>query len=157
MNNQLKSQLTGLHQHSLFKPRSLGSQLLLWILGAALLGLSSMSYLFYVELADIGQSEILSQLHTQSTLIEQELTQTAAYTVALSDAVKAMKESDVSETDRYKDLVFRFFNNRSDLAMSVYFDQAPFAIIPDRVGFLPYFYPNQQDDTDPGTLLQPPH
>ncbi len=116
-----------------------------------------MSYLFYVELADIGQSEILSQLHTQSTLIEQELTQTAAYTVALSDAVKAMKESDVSETDRYKDLVFRFFNNRSDLAMSVYFAQAPFAIIPDREGFLPYFYPNQQDDTDPGTLLQPPH
>lgn len=157
MNNHLKFQLARLRQYFSFGSQSLGSRLLLWILGTALVGIISMSYLFYVALAETAQSEILSQIDTRSTLIEQELMQTQAYTVALSDAVKAMKKSGISEADRYKDLVFRFFENRSDLAMSVYFGQSPFAIVPEQEGFLPYFYPDQQDDDNLGRLLRSPH
>ncbi|MEL6262626.1 MAG: ATP-binding protein [Cyanobacteria bacterium J06626_6] len=136
---------------------SLGSRLLCWILGTALVGLISMSFLFYKALAESAQSEIQSQLHTQTTLVQEELSQMEVYTVAISDAVKAMAQSEVTQLESYQDLVFRFYQNRPDLAMSVYFGQAPAQIVPDQVGFLPYFYPDQQDGDVLGKLLPPPH
>ncbi|MEL6468290.1 MAG: ATP-binding protein [Cyanobacteria bacterium J06623_4] len=116
-----------------------------------------MSYLFYVALADTAQSKIVSELNTHATLVEQELIRVEAHTVALSDAVTAMKDSEATDLEQYKNLTFRFFKNRIDLAMSVYFGQTPFSIIPDREGFLPYFYPDQQDDNNLGQLLRSPH
>jgi len=149
-------------QHLLRNPRSLGLRLLLCVLGTALLVTSGMSGLFYFTLADAAQDEIVSQLNLRSRLVEEELAQTKSHTVALADAVKVMHQSEVSESDHYKDLVFRFFQSRSSLAMSVYFGQAPAQIIPDRQGFLPYFYPAQkegdeQESDEPGVLLPPPH
>ncbi|MEL6603015.1 MAG: ATP-binding protein [Cyanobacteria bacterium J06614_10] len=136
---------------------SLGSRLLCWILGTALVGLIGMSFLFYRALAESAQSEIQSQLHTQTTLVQEELSQMEVYTVAISDAVNAMVQSEVTQLESYQDLVFRFYQNRPDLAMSVYFGQAPSQIVPDREGFLPYFYPDQQDGDLLGKLLPQPH
>ena len=123
----------------IFRPRSLGDRLLYWILGTALLGLSSVSYLFYKVLASSAQSEIQSQLRAQATLVQAELLKIEVYTAALSDAVKSMRQSEAIELENYQDLVFRFYRSRPDLAMSVYFGQAPAQILPDKVGFYPIF------------------
>ena len=141
----------------LVRLRSLGSRLLCWILGTALVGLIGISYVYYGVLVEAAQSEIQSRLHTQTTLIQEELSQTKAYTVALSDAVKAMKQSKVAELESYKSLVFRFFQHCPAWEMSVYFGQAPFQIVSERQGFLPYFYPDQKDTEAIGKLLPPPH
>lgn len=152
MNTKLRSSSTRQQRQ-----RSLGSLLLLWVMSTVLIGLSGISYLSYIVLADSAKSEILSQLNGQSTLVIQELAHTKTYTVALSEAVQAMKQSDVAEAESYRKLVFRFFRERPELAMSVYFGQAPFQIVPDRQGFLPYFYPDQNDADTPGELLPLPH
>ena len=144
-------------QYSLLKSKSLGFRLLLCVLGTALLATSAMSCLFYFVLADAAQDEIVGQLNMRSRLVEEELAQTETHTIALADAVTIMHQSEIIESERYKDLVFRFFQNRSDLAMSVYFGQASAQIIPNRQGFLPYFYPDQNDGDDLGILLSPPY
>ncbi len=137
--------------------RSLGSRLLCGVLCTALISLSSTSYLFYGVLVESAQSEIQSQLHTQTILVQKELLQTEVYTVALSDTVKEMKKIGVTDLDSYRSLVFRLFQHRPALAMSVYFGQAPFQIVPNLQGFLPYFYPDQKDSKVIGELLSSPH
>ena len=141
----------------IFRPRSLGDRLLFWILGTALIGLSSMSYLFYKVLASSAQSEIQSQLRAQATSVQAELLKIEVYTAALSNAVKSMQQSEATELENYQDLVFRFYQSRPDLAMSVYFGQAPTQILPDKAGFLPYFYPDLKRDNALGKRLPPPY
>ncbi len=141
----------------LFRLRSLGSRLLCWVLGTVLVGLVGISCVYYEVLVEAAQSEIQSQLHTQTTLIQEELSQTEAYTLALSDAVKAMKQSKIAELEVYRSLVFRFFQHRPVWEMSVYFGQAPFQVLSDRQGFLPYFYPDQEEPATIGKLLSAPH
>lgn len=108
-------------------------------------------------MSETAQSEIQSQLHTQATLVQEELSQMQVYPAALSDAVQSMRQSEVTEIESYQDLVFRFYQSRPDLAMSVYFGQAPGQIVPDKVGFLPYFYPDQKEANALGKQLPPPH
>lgn len=137
--------------------KSVGSRLFLYVLGSALVGLGGMSYFFYQALEARAKDEIRGNLSTKVKLIEGELDRVEQSMVDLSAAVKAIHTQKVNQPEAYKQLVFNLFQQRSSLTMALGVGQTPYALIPDRQGYWPYFFVDQKTPDQIGQRLLAPY
>lgn len=136
---------------------SIGSRLFFYVLGASLVGLGGMSYLFYQALADRAEGEIESTLSTKAKGIENQLTQAEQAGLNLSTSIKTLHADNISDPNTYRELSFDFFQARPPLAMGVGFSQTPNGIVPDNKWLGYYFYLDQKAPDQAGQPLAAPY
>lgn len=137
--------------------RSIGSSLFIYVLGGALVGLSSMAYLFYQILENRAKEEIQANLSLQVRSIEIELARVEQSMASLSATLITVDRLGIEQAEAYKDLAFELFQRRSALTTGVGFGQAPFQLAADRELYWPYFYVDQHTEGQAGQPLPPPH
>jgi signal transduction histidine kinase/ActR/RegA family two-component response regulator len=137
--------------------KSIGSSLFLYVLSGALVGLSSMSYCFYQVLEHRAKDQIQGTLDTQVKAIESELGQVQQSMRDLTAALQTVDQLGVEDAETYKQLAFRYFQNRSSLITGMGFGQAPFQLAGDRQLYWPYFYRDQNSPDQVGQPLSAPH
>lgn len=123
--------------------RSIGTRLFAYVLSGVLIGLGGMSYLFYQVLEGHAKTEIQSSLIIKAERIQGQLQQVEKHSGNLAQAVTTLQQHGVSDETFYIDLVFNLFRERTSLNTGFSFGQTPYAIIPDRKWFWPYFYYDQ--------------
>jgi signal transduction histidine kinase len=137
---------------------SVGAKLFFSVLGATLVALGSVSYLFYRALENRAQDEMISRLNTQVGLVEGQITQARAYTIAFGVALTQMKALGITDSAAYKQTTFEFFQKRPSLTMAIGAGQTPYQLMPDRQWIWHYFYADQGALSDAvGTLLPAPN
>lgn len=136
---------------------SIGSRLFFYVLGASLVGLGGMSYLFYQALADRAEGEIESTLSTKAKGVESQLNKVDQAVVSLSTAVQSYHDRNVEDPNAYRDLTFDFFQSRPPLTMGTGFSQTPYGVAPQTQWFSPYFFLDQQVPDQAGQPLASPY
>jgi signal transduction histidine kinase len=129
----------------LIKPRlrlfhSIGAKLFLSVLGASLVALGSVSYLFYRALENQAQEEMTSRLNAQVSLVEEQVTQAEAYSTAFAVALQNLHHLGIQDAATYQQLTLKFFQKRPRLTMAIGFGQTPYQIVPSQKWLWPYFY-----------------
>jgi two-component system, NtrC family, sensor kinase len=132
---------------------SVGAKLFFSVLGATLVALVSVSYLFYRALESRAKDEMMSRLNAQVGQVEGEIKATEAYSIAFGSALKQTKALGIDDTAPYKRLSLEFFQNRPDLTMAIGFGQTPYKVMPDRQWIWHYFYADQGVPDAMGELL----
>jgi signal transduction histidine kinase/ActR/RegA family two-component response regulator len=151
MNQPQIASFSRLNQHSL------GSRLLLSVLGATLVGLGSMSCVFYRVLENRAKQEIQSNVSQQVKSIEVELFNVQKYGNATAAAVKTLDQQGIRDAEAYKKLAFNLFQQRPDFALSAGFGQVPKRLADDRERYWPYFFVDQKVEGQVGQPLPAPH
>nr|WP_238393390.1 hybrid sensor histidine kinase/response regulator [Myxacorys almedinensis] len=126
-------------------------------MGSALFGIGGMSYFFYQALESRAKDEIRGNLTTQVNLIEGELARVEQSMTNLSAVVKTMHRQEITDPEFYNQVIFEIFQQRSSLTMALGFGQTPSQIVTDRQWYWPYFYVDQKNPEQIGTLLPAPH
>jgi two-component system, NtrC family, sensor kinase len=136
---------------------SIGTRLFLYVLCGALIGLGSMSYLFYQVLESQSRTEMVSHLETQTALVEGQLSRVEQL---LSDAVttiEVLHEAKTVDAESYRKTMFELYQNRPPIALGAGVAQAPFQLATDRSLYYPYFFLDQHIPDQVGQPLSPPH
>jgi signal transduction histidine kinase/CheY-like chemotaxis protein len=137
--------------------QSIGLRLFIYVLSSALVGLGSMSWLFYQVLESRAKNEIKGSLNTKVQLIEGRLAILQQSMFDLTAGVSLLHNQNIKEPEIYKQLVFELFQKRTPLMMALGFGQTPYGIISEHEWFWPYFYVDQKTPGQIGQLLPPPH
>jgi signal transduction histidine kinase len=132
---------------------SVGAKLFLSVLGATLIALGSVSYLFYRALENRAKDEMSSRLNAQVGRVEGEIKETEAYSIAFGTALKQTNALAIKDAAAYKQLSFEFFQKRPDLTMAIGFGQTPYKLMGDRQWVWHYFYADQGVADAVGELL----
>lgn len=135
---------------------SVGAKLFFSVLGATLVALGSVSYLFYRALENRAQDEMISRLNVQVERVEEQTTQTETYAIAFGVALKQMKALGIKDVADYKQTTFEFFQKRPKLMMAIGVGQTPYQLMPDRQWVGHYFYADQGVLGALGNLLPAP-
>jgi len=135
---------------------SVGAKLFFSVLGATLVALGSVSYLFYRALENRAKDEMIGRLNTQVGLVEGQITKAETYTIAFSVALQQLKALGTRDAAAYKQTTFEFFQNRPSLIMAIGAGQTPYQLMPDRQWIWHYFSADQELPTTVGQLLPPP-
>jgi two-component system, NtrC family, sensor kinase len=136
---------------------SVGAKLFFSVLGATLIALGSVSYLFYRALENRAKDEMSSRLNAQVGRVEGEIKETEAYSIAFGTALKQTNALAIKDAAAYKQLSFEFFQKRPDLTMAIGFGQTPYKLMPDRQWIWHYFYADQGVAGASGALLPAPN
>ncbi len=136
---------------------SIGSKLLLYVLGGALAGLGTMSYFFYRALENRATDAIQDSLSTQVVDIEGDLNSVHQLLSDLSAAVTTLNRQGIEDADAYKALIFEMFKHRTDLTNAFGFGQMPSSIVPDLEWYWPFFFQDQKLPDQIGELLPAPY
>jgi methyl-accepting chemotaxis protein len=136
---------------------SLGSRLFFYVLGAALVGLGGMSYLFYQALAERAEGEIQSNVSTKARTIETQLSRVDESVASLATAIKTLHDRKIVDPNTYRELTFDFFLERPDLLMGVGFGQTAYGVSPEVQWFSPYYYVDQNVPDQTGQPLPAPY
>jgi signal transduction histidine kinase/DNA-binding NarL/FixJ family response regulator len=135
---------------------SIGSRLFFYVLGSALVGLGSMSYLFYQVLEHKAKEEIQGNLRTQVSSIEGKLASAERSMLSLVAAIKTMDQIGVQDPNAYEKMVLEVLKQRSSLTMGIGFGQVPFKVLPDRKLYWPYYFIDQKTPDQVGKPLPSP-
>ncbi|MBW4515638.1 MAG: sensor histidine kinase [Timaviella obliquedivisa GSE-PSE-MK23-08B] len=136
---------------------SVGAKLFFSVLGATLIALGSVSYLFYRALENRAKDEMMGRLNTQVGLVEGQITQAESYTIAFGVALQQMKALGITDAAAYKQATFEFFQKRPNLTMAIGAGQTPYQLMPDRQWIWHYFSADQELPTTVGQLLPAPN
>ena len=137
--------------------KSIGSKLFLYVLGSALLGLGTMSYLFYEVLQSRATSAIQDSLSTQVKSVENELARITQSMVSLSAAVKTLNRQNIQTPEIYKQLVFDLYLESSPLTNALGFGQTPYSIVSELEWYWPFYFRDANISDQIGQLLSPPY
>ncbi|MEA5417626.1 ATP-binding protein [Spirulina sp. CCNP1310] len=138
---------------------SIGTKLLLSILGGVLLGSGVMSFWLYQILNEQAQNQIRQTLKTKVLTIDGQLSNIEQHVQDLAKTLKTIRQNPGLTAENYQELVFSFFVHRPhpDLIMGTSFGQVNGSIIQDRTLFYPYYFLDQQGAQDIGELLPKPY
>jgi methyl-accepting chemotaxis protein len=137
---------------------SIGSRLFISIMAGATLGLGITATLFYQTLEQRSTSKISEVLNNQVGDIESKLGEARYFIKGMANSLEfARNEQKVSDKEVYKQLIFKSFLKRPNLAMAAYFLQAPNGIASETKWFAPYFYINQKAPGQQGQKLPAPY
>jgi signal transduction histidine kinase len=136
---------------------SLGTRLFLYVLCGALLGLGSMSCLFYQVLENQARTDITSHLKTQAALVEGQLSRVEQLVFDATSTVQVLHDAKISNAEAYKELAFELYQNRPSISLGAGFAQAPFQLATDRPLYYPYFFVDQQTSDQVGQSLPAPY
>lgn len=138
--------------------RSIGTRLLLAVLGGAAVGLGAMSGLMYQALGNQAKTEIRKTLSIEAGKIETQIIEVEEYVAGLSTSAQSANQFQVKlSLQDYKALTFDFFKRRPQLVMGVGIGQTSYGLIRDRQWVYPYFYADQGAANSPGELLPAPN
>ncbi|MEL6602891.1 MAG: ATP-binding protein [Cyanobacteria bacterium J06614_10] len=130
---------------------SLGSRLLACVLGSALVGVGTMSYVVFRLLEAQVMSALQDSLSTQVAVIEGELETAEQSMHDLSTAVSVLHRQGIDKTDAYIALVFELFQGRTDLTRGLGFGQTPYGVVSQTQWYGPFFSteasPSAQEDS----------
>jgi methyl-accepting chemotaxis protein len=138
---------------------TIGTKLLVLVLGSTILGLGTSGYLYYQELTNATQRQIEKNLSLQVSEIEGKLSPVQQSAIDLSASVKALHNIGIKDPEIYKKMVFEHFK-RLNFAIALGVGQAPNALVGDRKWFYPSFYrelPNAKSDIKTGQRLPAPN
>ncbi|CAN1209244.1 hypothetical protein TUMEXPCC7403_03410 [Tumidithrix helvetica PCC 7403] len=138
---------------------TIGTTLLVLVLGSAILGLGTSGYLYYRELTSATQRQIEKNLSLQVSEIEGKLSPTRQSALDLAASVKALHGMGIKDPEIYKKMVFEHFK-RLDFAISLGVGQAPNTLVADRKWYYPSFYrelPGVKADLKTGQRLPAPN
>jgi signal transduction histidine kinase/DNA-binding response OmpR family regulator len=133
-------------------PHSLGSRLLLSVVGAGFIGLGGTSYLFYRVLENLAKQQLQSNVSQQAKSIEVELFAVQKYGKAIAAGVKTLNQQGIRKGDAYQQLTFNFFQQRPKVAVGMGLGEVPGKMFSDRPRYWPYFFVEQNV---PGQVGQP--
>jgi methyl-accepting chemotaxis protein PixJ len=137
---------------------SIGSRLFFSVIAGATLGLGITATLFYQILEQRSTSEIRGLLDKQVSQVETQLGEARYFIKGMANTIEfARNEQKVSGKEPYKQLVFKSFLKRPNLAMAAYFLQAPNGIVTDTKWFAPYYYIDQKAPGQQGQKLAAPY
>ena len=136
--------------------RSIGTSLLLSVLGGAFVGLGAMSFWVYLALGSQARNEIRQTLRTKVREIETEITQVETSSAGMKTAIQVRRSQGNATAADYKALIFEFFKQRPTLMMGTGFGQTAYGLLPDRQWYYPYFYRDQGSPKSVGDRLPPP-
>ena len=142
---------------SLLRRRSIGSTLLLYVLGSALFGLGGMSYVFYTVLESRAKDDIQTQLRKEVAAIEGEMAEAEQMMQDLAATVPVLHSVGIEDPAAYEQAILSMFEQRSELTMALGFGQAPFAVASDRKAYWPYFFLDQNVPDQVGKPLPAPN
>ncbi len=142
---------------SLMPHRSIGTNLLLSMLGGALIGLGAMSFLVYQVLNTQSKTEIQKTLRIKVREIESQLAQVETFGAGMEAAVQIQRSQPTTTIADYKNLAFQFFRQRPKLVMGSGFGQTAYGLIPSRQWFYPYYYVDQGSPDSVGNRLPVPN
>ncbi|MDJ1183844.1 ATP-binding protein [Roseofilum casamattae] len=142
---------------SSLRRRSIGSTLLLYVLGSALLGLGGMSYVFYTVLESRAKDDIQTQLRKEVAAIEGEMAEAEQMMQDLAATVPVLQSVGIEDPAAYEQVILSMFEQRSKLTMALGFGQSPYAIISDRETYWPYFFLDQNVPNQVGQPLPSPN
>ncbi|MCW6036324.1 response regulator [Spirulina subsalsa FACHB-351] len=137
--------------------KSIGSKLFIYVLGGALIGLSTMSYVFYQLLEKLYIEQIKGTLSSQVQEIETELARVEQAMKSLSLTITMFDRLGLEDEETYRELAFKAFTGRSPLTMGVGFGQAPFQLAGDKELYWPYFFMDQELPDQVGEPLPAPN
>ncbi|MGK7929548.1 MAG: ATP-binding protein, partial [Spirulina sp.] len=144
----------------LFK-NSIGSQLFLNVLIAALIGLGCMAYFFYQTLETREKDGIRLVLNMQVQSVEEQIQQIEQLSFNMVTAVRIMQHENIQDEAPYRDLILelfeRYLSQGTTSLMALGFGQTPTKIVSDRQFFWPYFALHEFTPKGLGEHLQAPH
>lgn len=138
--------------------RSIGTRLLLAVLGGAAVGLGAMSVLVYQALGEQAKTEIRQKLRAEVDQVETQIIEIEKHVEGLALSTRSAKSFQSSPSFQdYKALVFDFFKQRPKLIMGAGVGQTAYGIVRDRQWAYPYFYVDQGAPNSPGERLPAPN
>ncbi|MEO0800724.1 MAG: hypothetical protein AAFY57_00425 [Cyanobacteria bacterium J06642_2] len=137
--------------------KSIGTRLLLSVLGGAAVGLGLLAVFTYSSLESRAKSEIRSSLKNEVSAVESKLTPIQQHARAMATAVSVFKKRGVSEQKAYEDLAFEYFLSQPDIGYGLGFGQTPNSLLSDRPWFFPYYYYDQDTEGQQGGRLPAPY
>lgn len=138
--------------------RSIGTRLLLSVLGGAAVGLGAMSVLMYQTLQHHAKNEIQKTLSLEVGKIETQIIEVEEYVTGLGATAQVAKQFRTSpQFDDYKALIFDYFQRRPQLVMAAGVGQTAYGLLKDRPWMFPYFYVDQGVENSPGDRLPAPN
>ncbi|OCR02129.1 hypothetical protein BCD67_22845 [Oscillatoriales cyanobacterium USR001] len=146
-----------LHLLNISPYRSIGTKLLLSILGGVFIGLGAMSFWVYQALSQQAKNEIRQTLKTKVLSIENQLIQVEEYTKGAGTAVQTSRQNPSLGKEYYEKLNFEFFKKRPQLVMGSCIGQTAYGILKDRKWFYPYHYIDQGNPNAVGKFLPAPY
>lgn len=142
-------------------PRSIGTHLLIGVLGGALSGIAIIAILFYRSLERKSIDQIRDTLNAQVQLVNGNLIESQTYAKGLATAILVTHQRSENRSDLdaefYKQLTFEFFKHRTNLIMGVGAGQDSFQLVPTTKWFYPYFYLDQGVAAAAGVRLPAPN
>jgi signal transduction histidine kinase len=137
--------------------RSIGSSLLLSVLGGAFVGLGAMSFWVYQALNAQARNEICKTLRIEVREIETQINQVEMFAAGMEAGVQTERSHSTTTIADYKLLTFKFFERRPPLVMGSGFGQSAYGILNNRQWFYPYFYVDQGSPDSVGDRLPAPN
>ena len=137
--------------------RSIGTSLLLSVLGGAFVGLGAMSFSVYQAMDTQARNEIRLSLRTKVREVETQIAQVETFSVGMKTAIQVRRTQGNATVGDYKTLIFEFFKQRPALMMGTGFGQTSYGLLPDREWFYPYFFRDQGSSKPVGDRLPPPN
>jgi signal transduction histidine kinase/DNA-binding response OmpR family regulator len=137
--------------------RSIGTSLLLSVLGGTAVGLGAMSWLMYQTISNQAKTEIRKTLSVETGKVEQQLTEVEEYVSGFGTAIHHIHRGKNATRENYKSLTLDFYKNHPKLVTGVGMAQASYGLVGDRQWFLPYVYVDQGAKDSPGVKLTAPY
>jgi signal transduction histidine kinase/CheY-like chemotaxis protein len=137
--------------------QSIGTSLLVSVLGGALVGLGAMSFWVYQALDNQARNEIRKTLRIEVRQVETQINQVEIFAANMKAAVQVQRSQPTATNTYYKALTFEFFQQRPTLVMGSGFGQTAYGILNNRQWYYPYYYVDQGSPDSSGERLPPPN
>lgn len=132
---------------------SLGSKLLLSVLGSALVGISATSYLLYRALQTQSTEAIKAHLNSQVVMIEADIEQARQSLHDMSATIALLEQQNIEDPDTYKTLLVELFEERTDTMHSLGFAQFSHGIVSELKWYRPLISVDSQISGQQGKPL----
>jgi methyl-accepting chemotaxis protein len=138
---------------------SIGTRLFIYVLGSALVGLGTLTYLFYSTFKSQVERDIETTLSNKVKAVHVQLKDVERTSSSIGMTARALRRNGVVDPETYKTVIFNEFfkTNRPDLAMAISLGQAPNALAANLKWYYPYFYLDQKAPDSPGVNLPAPN
>jgi signal transduction histidine kinase/DNA-binding NarL/FixJ family response regulator len=136
--------------------RSIGTSLLLSVLGGTAVGLGAMSWLMYQTISNQAKTEIRKTLSVETGKVEQQIIEVEEYVSGFGTAIHHISKAKTATREDYKNLTFDFYKKHPKIVTGVGLIQTSYGLVQDRQWFLPYFYIDQGAKDSPGVKLSAP-
>ncbi len=137
--SELQENLSNSWRSGVSPRTSLGSRLLIYVLGSAIAGLGILAILFYQDRVSSAKREIEQKLGTEVNAVQAKLGSVRQSGLDLAATAKTINRIGVKDADSYRLAVQEQFKNVDPAVVGLGIAQASNQLLSDRKSFYPYF------------------